>query len=191
MASPDTTKSLMVTGQLAYGCTDLATAWPHGGTGLGLVGSLFFEPPEGVVRLVAEEDNATHALLYVGGDAVLGASLEGWDDSVAGGVLGPLFPSRLEHASGRYVLEWPGSTGTGRTQLLPGSTVPLLSPLVFTATNPEHPSLILYKAAPLIEASTRLRLSSVRTLSVPLLFVGTPDGTGRVAALGRLTDLSL
>lgn len=290
MASPDKNKSLRVTGKLAYGCTDLSTDWPHGGTGLGLVGSVFFEPPSGVVRIQRPENNTTEVLLYVGGDATLGASVEGWDDTVAGGVLAPLFPARRELDAGRVVLEWPGSTdpddatqvtssvsrpirfyaatkkivdttigepnsfvadgfvvgmtltvgpgfdnsgtytitavtateitvaeslvnegpvtslGSGdeeltinatmdpdgaRTATLPGQLVPTLEPLVFSALNPARPSLIIYNAAPMLEASARLRLSSIRTLSVPLMFLGTPDATGRVAAQGRLADLEL
>ena len=190
MASVDKNKSLLVTGSLSYGCTNLALAWPHGGTGLGLCGSIYFEPPAGTIRIGQPEHNTTEALLYVGGDAALGVSMEGWHDSVADGQLAALFPSRRE-VSGRVVLEWPGVAGSGRTYRGVGSIVPVLSPLVFTATNPTHPSVILYEAAALIEASARLRLSSYRTLSVPLLFVGTPDATGRVAAQGRLTDLEL
>ena len=190
MASIDKNKSLLVTGSLSYGCTNLALDWPHGGTGLGLCGSIYFEPPAGVIRLKQPENNTTEALLYVGGDASLGCSLEGWDDTVAGGVLAPLFPSRRE-VNSRVVLEWPGTTGTGRTFRGVGSLVPLLSPLVFTAKSPARPSVIIYKAAPLIELSARLQKSSIRPLRVPLVFVGTPDATGRVAAQGRIGDLEL
>ncbi len=275
MADADPNKALLVTGRLSYGCDDLSEDWPHGGTGLGLVGSIFWQPPAGQVRLPAEEDGGTRAILYTGGDAVLGASVEGWDDSVSGGVLASLFPSH-RRVNSRVVLEWPGqenptatatasaprtftyasagstitassgnfvtdgfaagmslissgtsannatltitnvaamvltvqesltdegplsslatleATTTDRTYVAPGSMFPALEPLVFTPTNHvEHPALIVYRAIVCLEASAQLRLGSYRYLSVPILCVGSPDDDGRVAALGRLTDLEL
>lgn len=109
MASVNVNKGLLVNGRLAYGCNDLSAPWPHGGTGLGLVGSIYFEPPAGQVRLTAEEDGGTRAILYTGGDAVLGASLEQWEDEASGGVLSALFPSRRV-VNSRVVLEWPGTS---------------------------------------------------------------------------------
>jgi hypothetical protein len=181
VATADKNKSLLVTGTLAYGCTALGFGThPHGGTGLGLVGSIYFEPPSGVIAIRAPEDGRTRALLYTGGDAVLGASIEGWDDTVAGGVLAPLFPDSSQ-ANNRVALEWNENDA--------GKLVAELGPVVFSPTNTEHPAVILYNGIAFIEASARLRLSSIRTLSVPILITGKPDAAGRVAAMGRLTDL--
>lgn len=116
MASVNVNKGLLVNGRLAYGCNDLSAPWPHGGTGLGLVGSIYFEPPAGQVRLTAEEDGGTRAILYTGGDAVLGASLEQWEDEASGGVLSVLFPSRRV-VNSRVVLEWPGQENTTATSV--------------------------------------------------------------------------
>lgn len=190
MASISVNKGLLVNGKLAYGCNDLTAAWPHGGTGLGLVGSIYFQPPAGQVRLPAEEDGGTRAILYTGGDAVLGASLEQWEDVASGGVLSTLFPNS-ETVGTRTVLHWPGADPDA-PDLPVGGLFPALEPLVFTPTNvSEHPALILYKAVVCLEASTQLRLGSYRYLSVPFLVVGTPDDQGRVAAMGRLADLEL
>jgi len=182
MATADKNKSLLVTGQLAVGCTALGFGThPHGGTGLGLVGSIYFEPPSGVIRIEAPEDNRTRALLYTGGDAVLGASLKGWDDTTAGAVLSKLGFPTVSTANSRYVLQWNENDA--------GKLVAELGPVVFSPINTEHPAVILYNGIAFIEASSRLRLSSVRTLSLPFLIVGKPDAQGRVAAQGRLTDL--
>lgn len=275
MSAVDVNKGYLVTGRLSYGCTDLSQAYPHGGTGLGLVGDIYFQPPAGAIRINAEETNSTPAVLYTGGDAVLGVSLDGWDDTVAGGVLSAVFPSYLQGDT-RYVIEYPGQpndtatasasalrtltfdsatrtitassgdyvsdgfltgmtltvTGTSandgtytvstvatsvltvaealadegpvsstatlagittnRTRHLPGTMLPTLAPVVFTPINQtEHPALILYQASVLLEATAQLHLSAYRYLSVPLLLVGSPDDNGRVAAVGRLADLSL
>lgn len=179
MGSPDPNKAGLVSGKLAYGCTDLALAWPHGGTGLGLVGNIEFRPPAGQVYLPAEEDNRTRAVVYTGGDAVLGASLEDWDDDA----LAVFFSTTL--SDGKRILSWPGSRAAGDV----ASTI---TNLVFTPTNEaEHPGLILYAPTPLIEETARLQLSSYRWLSVPVLFLGTPDGSGNVAKMGVFAELTL
>lgn len=183
MAEPNENLSLLVTGQLAYGCTDLTAEWPHGGTGLGLVGSIYWQPPSAHVRLPAEEDGATRAVIYTGGDGVLGASVEGWDDSASGGVLAPLFPRTDLNADGtRTVIRW--STEDAGTKLAE------LSNLVFTPLNPEHPALWLPKVVVLLEASAQLRLGSYRYLSVPILAVAVPNDDGIVGVMGRLADIA-
>lgn len=182
MASPDENKSYLVSGRLAYGCDNLSTEWPHGGTGLGLVGSIYLEPPGGVIRLPAEDlGGASSAVIYVGGDAVLGASVENWDDAASAGVLSAVFPN-VTTINTRHRIDWPATPGTQPTAL---------EPLVFTPRDSTHPGLILYKAVPLLEESARLWLSSYRFLRVPLLFLGLADASDRVAAMGRLSDLQL
>lgn len=91
MASVDVNTSMLVTGRLSYGCTDLGTAWPHGGTGLGVVVSIYFAPPSGYSALQQEETNSTAAVIYTGGDAILGVGVESWDDDVGDDVLTKLF----------------------------------------------------------------------------------------------------
>ena len=184
MAATDPSVSLLVTGQLAYGCTDLSTAWPHGGTGLGLVGHCFFAPPAGVVRLPGGESNTSEKVLYVGGDAVFGCRVEGWSDLTTDGVLNAIFPNSVEKNS-HDVLDWPGS------DLAPGQAIATITKLVFTPRHSGHPALLLYVVSPLVEETAELRFSSYRSLKVPMLFVAHPDGTGRVAQMGRLADLTL
>lgn len=184
-AADNKNKSFLATGELAYGCTDLTIAQPHGGTGLGLVGDVEFAPPAGFVRIPASEKNSTAAILYVGGDAILGVSLEGWDDTAANGVLSPLFPA-VKTTNARTVLVWPGDAADGIQE---GEKLVPLGVVVFTPTNPVHPAVILYNAVVNLELSARMRLSSIRVLSVPLVLTGLPDSTGRVAAMGRIQDL--
>ncbi len=44
MGTTDVSQVLRVPGRLCINPTNLATAWPHGGTGLGVVGSSVLEP---------------------------------------------------------------------------------------------------------------------------------------------------
>lgn len=180
MASPNPNLSYLVTGRLAYGCDDLSAAFPHGGTALGTVGSCVFSPPSGAVRLPAEEDNTSQAVLFTGGDAVFVCSFESWDNDA---LTVPF--NTATGGSGDQVISWPG-TGTNA-----GETVTALEPLVFSPIRSDHPALIIYSAMPHLEVNAELRLSARFFLSIPMVFVGKPDDSSRVAAMGRLEDLSL
>jgi len=185
MASPDQNRASLSGGRLSYGCSNLSLAWPHGGTGLGQVGEVYFEPPASYKMLPAEEDNITQKILYMGGDAVLGARVRGWHPDTADAVLSSIFPN-VTDVSGKMRIDFPGSG------IVAGEEMPALTPLVFTPNRPEdHPAIILYKAIVLLEESARLALSTMRWLAVPLVVVGIPDGSGRVAVMGPLASLSL
>jgi len=183
MASPNPNTAFMVSGRLAFGCTDLSTAWPHGGTGLGTAGGISLAVPSSYRRHVAEGTAATWSVQYLGGDLVLGAVIESWEDDAKA----VLFPN-VSDGSSQKIVEWPGS------DYAPGTVVDAmaLSPLVFTPISAtEHPAVIVYKAMPVLDASTVLSLSSYRWLNFLTLFIGLPDATGRQGAMGLLSDLSL
>lgn len=175
MGAPDPSKSYYVSGRLAYGCTDLSTAWPHGGTGLGLCGKVFYSPPSRYAVAEREEDGAAEKAVYLGGRATLGCELLQVDNDAYAAV----FPS-----SSGGLTEVPG-TGT-----LPGQEVPTLSNLVFTPTNQlEHPAVVLYKAIPTIEINHAMQLSSYRPFVLRLVFVGAPDSNDRISAMDLLANI--
>lgn len=170
------------TGRLAYGCTDLSAAWPHGGTGLGLTSSVKFAPPSGAVFLGAERDSTTRKVLYVGGDASLGARLVDWDADA----LQRIFPN-FSTSNGEVLM----AAGNDQTTLVEGQEFPTVAPLVFTPINSAHPGIIFYTAYCLLEQSASLWLSSRRWLEVPLLFLGKHDANGKVALWGTFSELNL
>jgi len=179
MASPNTNTSFLVTGRMAYGCTNLATAWPHGGTGLGLVGGISLSPPSDYAQHLSEGINSTWEVTWRGGNLVMGALVEGWEDDAYGKV--------LPNVSGTTI-QWPGSTTTIGTSMDPRA----LSPLVFTPRNQtEHPAVILYKAIPILTPQAQMALSSFRFLNIPVLFVAQPDASDRLGAMDLLANLSL
>lgn len=95
MATPAQEQAIFVTGQLAASCTNLATAYPHGGTALGLVGGVEIAPGRTFRLLIEEETNAPYKLVWLGGPVEMLVRLRGWDaDGVTklfpGGAAGPL-----------------------------------------------------------------------------------------------------
>ncbi len=185
MASPTQNKGALNGGRIAYGCTDLSADWPHGGTGLGQVSSVYFAPPDGYSKLDDEETHTTQKILYTGGDCVLGFSARGWHQDTADGVISELFPSVITSNS-KDVIEWPG------TRVITGEETRSIGNLVYTPwRDAEHPALIFYAATILLNESLRLKLSTMRWLEVPVVAIGLVDGASRVAAMGPLSELSL
>ena len=182
MGARNANASYRVTGRLAYGCTDLSAAWPHGGTGLGIAGKVYFNPPSQYAVTEREEDGSVGRVIYSGGRAVIGVDLLQWDDDA----ISICFPNTGAGSAGQLI-QYPGSGANGP---LPGEDVASVSNLVFTPENDtEHPAIVLYKAFPVTETNQELRMSSYQVLTVRVLFLGTEDTNGRLAAMGILSDI--
>lgn len=178
MGSVDEDLAYEVSGKLAYGCSDLSSAWPHGGTGLGLVGAVYLSPPSLYSSLPAEETNAAANVLQLGGDLVMGITLRAWDSDA----LAALFPNTTT-SGGNRIISWPATTV--------GVAVSTLTNVVFTPNNPDHPAVVIYKAAPLLQVNAQLYLSAYRFLEFPALLVALPDASDRFGKMGKLSVLSL
>ena len=184
MALPDTTKVFRVPGRLAINPTNLATAFPHGGTAIGASSQIRIVTGIEEARVTAEEfgGQAVEAILGKR-DFYMSCLLREWDNDALSTLYGS---DATTGASGDKLVSWPG-TDRGGYQLSNRSVK-----LVFTADRQtEHPSLLIYKAIPLYAEFEALRLTIVSELTMPAVFLGIRDGSSRVAALGLLSDLSL
>lgn len=178
MAAADDNKAYQASGRLAYGCSSLAAAWPHGGTGLGLVGGIFLSTPSLIASLPAEETNSAVKVLSLGGDLAVTFTCRGWDNDA----LSVIFPNTATSNSHR-VVSFPASTiGVAPTSL---------TNLVFTPNNPNHPGFVLYSVAPVLEVNAQLYFSAYRYLEIPALMIAMPDGSDRLGKLGKFSELSL
>ncbi len=182
MASPNAANIYRASGKLAINPSNLATAWPHGGTGLGVCSQIRLMAGLEEARVTAEEygGQAVDAVLRQG-DLMVSTLMRQWSDDA----LDAIFPNTTAGTSAR-VVNWPGTNRSGL--LMTGRAVVL----AFTADRQtEHPSLLLYKAIPLVAMQAELRLTVLRELSVPVIFLGVRDSSSRVASMGLLSDLSL
>ena len=179
MASSDPSLAHLVACDVAFGCTDLTAAFPHGGTALGRTSSVYVDPPAAYRPVVREEDNAIEAVLFVGGPLIVGMRIEGWDNDA----LSAIFTSSTT-VSGDKVLQWPGS-GTQ-----PGSFVAPLSKLVVSPKDTSKPGVIVYSATPVIQLAEGMRLQAKSFLYVPVIFLAQPDSSGRLGAMGKFSRLS-
>lgn len=178
MGAPDGNASYRVTGRLAYGCSDLTAAWPHGGTGLGVVGTVYLSPPSQYAVAERGEDGSVERVVYTGGRAVAGVDLLQWDADA----LAACFPVTTTNYAEGELVEYAENTDPG--------DVAALANLVFTPINEdEHPAWCLYKAFPVLELNQRLLFSSYRVLSVRVMFLGSHDANNRTLAIGPLSRI--
>ncbi len=182
MAAKTHTNIHKVTGQLCVGPTDLGTAFPHGGTALGAFHKFHIRHGLTYAPVVAEEYAQAVEFVLVQDNLRVGCFIRGWDNDA----LATVFPNTtVGGSSGDRVINWPGANATGTLRASSGVK------LLFTADRSDLPSLIVYRAVPLIDEQESLKLSILRELQMPVVFEGLRDGSGRVAAMGRLEDLSL
>ena len=172
---------ILSAGRLAYGCSNLATAWPHGGTGLGLIGDVFLFPQRQWKALDMEETNSAHEVLWLGGNLVVAATMMGWDEDAAA-----FATPNTATTSSRTVIEWPGSDVTA------GAPTTTYTNVVFTPHDTTNgKGFVIYKAAPVPDLNQELAFSAGRFLTVPFVLIALQDGSDRLGKMGRFSDLSL
>lgn len=166
----------LVTGQLEHGGTTFGSAFPHGGTALGVFSRLRVEPVTYSAQVMREEDNGTDEVLLFGSDLVVTFRLEEWHaNSIAA-----LFPN-YRTDTGDNIIHWPFSA----------KAAPTLTPLVFTPRNQtEHPALILYKANVVAAREVSTQLSATRSATWDFVIHGCPNASGNVGEMGILSKLA-
>lgn len=166
-------------GRLAVDCTDLEAAWPHGGSGLGLVEGVRLLPQvEPIIVEGAEYGGEPTAVGYAGQDPVLLVDLrEPMDDDVI-----TLAWANVGGGAGAKVARHPGAQRAGRS--------PAPRVLVFTPDDwAEHPLIYAYSAAPLMRPAAVIPWSVLQECRYPMAFRLHRDGDGDAYELGLLSDV--
>ena len=170
-------------GRLCIAPTNLAAAFPHGGTALGLTAEVNFRPVQRMREVRAEEFGGEVVEIIVGReDVVLAATIRGWDSDA----LQRVFVRTAAGTSGERVVSYPGSVRAGTL----GSDRSVV--LLFSPRNTEHhPAILIYRAVPIVDESVSIPLAQKREIVAQVVFRGIRDASDRVYACGRLEDLSL
>lgn len=184
MASAAARRVVRAPGRLVANPTNLAAAFPYGGTELGSTKGLTVRPFAGVFPLTAWELGGA-PIEYLHRGAAWGCSgfLRGADDDA----IAAIFPN---HAAGavtqHQVVSEPGSVAAGHRL----SNVSLK--LLFVPRDSTRaPAWILYRAIPMLEEQAELEYAVEDEFGIPAVFMGIPDTTGRTFVHGRIEDLSL
>lgn len=194
MAADDARMVRRIPGRLAFGCTDLTLAWPHGGTGLGSSEGCTLTRFGGSYPVTIEAYGG-EPVEYVEAASVwgLGCVLRTFNDDA----VDLLFRNTTEGAiTQRQVVTEPGAVRAGNW--MSGRAVVLVftpegSTQVKSATSPDSdaPFVVLHAAIPMIQESAELRLEQDSIFGVPVLFAGIRDSSGNTMSMGPRVDLSL
>lgn len=185
MATADPDAIVRVPGRLVLNPTNLAAAFPHGGTALGVTRDQELRPNVKIHEEHAQEwGGATSRLLYCGTRAVFAAVFRSWDADA----LAHYWP---ESAAGavtqeRVVAPDVNADSTRAGRFIAGSIV-LWSPLAIESA----PAVLLFDALPMLDETTRLQLSLKGELGMAVMWACAPGSDGRPYAMGLLADLSL
>lgn len=185
MASPDINAVLHVPGRLCVNPTSLATAWPHGGTGLGLVGDVVVKPGQASEHLHEESFGVeTIDVLDLGEAWTLAATLRSFDSDAVAAV----FPATVTGTtSGKTGVAYPGASYRAGT-LRSSNSVSLL----FTPDDPgRHDFVYFPRAVPLVDEAAELQRQIAKEQVVAVMFVAIRDSSNRVCLIQRKEDLTL
>lgn len=189
MALANVRNILRVMGRLCSDPTSVATAFPHGGTALGLVRDGIFRPGVKHHAVLAEEwGNQQVEVVYGGEMSVFAVVLRELDNDM---VQKAFVNTAAGTSSGDRVITYEPDATAANTR--PGTLLSTKSfKLLFSpkATN-RDPAILIYKAIPVIDESAELQLSLGEELGIAALFHCIPDASGRVYQVGKLEDLTL
>jgi hypothetical protein len=187
MSTPDISKVLRLPGRLSHTPTSLATAYPHGGTALGTVGSLDLVPRETPFAVTAEEWGGTPSEFVSGGTIwLLEAKLREFDADA----LSILFPGYASGARGGPTLQIRAATNASRAGQNLGALLSRV--LVFTPDAvDDFPLVIFRRAVPAIAESAKLAFRGNEAGTIACCWYATPDSNAKIADVGRRRDLTL
>ena len=188
MGAPLVIRAFRIPGRLAYGCTDLTTAWPHGGTGLGFTSRVevvrdgpLEEIPDGAHGVLTKD------LVYGGERVSLNGILRDWDADA----LGQVFPNVATGGTTGFPLIQGGGTVRAGYLYSTRVTVVVFTPQSLIDGNEDiHEMVVLYAALPHVEQQARMMLDLQGERAVPVSYVATARAAGDTYEIGRRRDLT-
>lgn len=180
MATPDVRNVLRVPGYLVKDPTSLASAFPFGGTALGMTRAIEVRWTPRAKTIAAEEWGGTAVgQVYCGETVVLAAILRSWDSTAVASI----FPA----ASGATV-NYRVQTGGVR----PGSVQTPHKLLFAPIALDYHPCVYFPAAVGLPDATAKLQLSLAEEIGLAGMWRALPaDSSGSVYQIGTRGSISL
>ena len=188
MATPNVRDLLYAPGRLSFGPTDVTIAYPHGGTGLGLVKgvSVLLGPEYDPARdiLASERGNQVADNVRGPAKAILSGFLHSWDSDI----IQRLFPNTsvvsVAGGTGHRLAQEPGSVRAGQRM----SDVAV--DLVYTPDDLDHvPMLRMRNAMPFLGASPALQFAIDVEWAIPFTFVGIMNSSDLMYQFGQRHDI--
>lgn len=184
MATPNPANILHSPGRLSFGPADLTTAYPHGGTSLGIVRQIAASPNAQYRSVTAEEyGGEVVEQLYVGEAWTLAAILREYDDDA----MAAIFQNTSTGSVSQHTLiEHPGANRAGRLLVAAKGII-----LVFTPDAPDTNFVVFHRAIPMVGEAAELSLSHNTPMEIAVVFAGVRDAAGKMVSVGRAEDITL
>lgn len=184
MSSASAQRVLRLTGHLCINPTDLSTAFPHGGTALGMVRDAEFRPNDDTYWITAEEwGRAPVAGLSTGSDPTFTGVLRDFDPDAVNSI----FANTGTTAGDIKPVLGSAFGGTVTAGALRATTKLCFSPRAVQ----DHPFLILYVACPYLLKEAVLQMSTMEELVVAFGFKALPDSAGKTYQFGKRGSISI
>lgn len=166
------------------GPTNLATAYPYGGTEVGKARLCVLQPRGTGFRVMSEGLGEATDVLESSNEYVFSCFLRGWDDDAV-----------AQFFSGGYTA---GSTSKHAVWAEPGTTTPGASALgravvlLYVPDDVIHvPAVLIYRGVPDWTPGSELALQRGEELGLPVTLECLRDANDNILAVGLLADLSL
>lgn len=181
-----------VPGRLAFGCTDLTLAWPHGGTGIGATRDLIATRFGAGYQVAIEAYGGEPVEFIEPGEAWgIGGRIRTFDDDA----LGKAFANTATGAVSQHkVVSAPGSVRAGNW-MSARSFVCVFTPegathaVSATAPDVDAPCIVLYRCLPVMGDPLEIALTRQDDAGIRFAWIGIRDSSGRIMAFGRRSDL--
>lgn len=184
MATPSALEALRVPGRLCVDPSDLTTAFPHGGTGLGLMRDHRYLPGVKTAIVTAEEFGGVPVDSYHLGDApTLLAFLRDWDvDAIQ-----KIHPSGTTGATSGDGFISVDVNSSARAGLQISTTFKLY----FSPLDDQNPAVYFPLVFAHIDAAAEMQLAVNEEAGLAVVFVAMPDTNGRLVQVGLPEDITL
>lgn len=184
MTSGTVARTIRAPGRLVVAPTNLATAYPYGGTEVGLTQLCVLQPKGVPFRVVAEGLGEATDVLEANNEFVFACFLRGWDDDAV-----------AQFLSGGYAA---GSTSKHAVWSVPGTVTPGASALsrakvlLYVPDDVIHvPALLIYRGVPDWSLGAEVALQRRSEVGLPIAVDCIRDANDNILSLGMLADLSL
>lgn len=188
MTTPNVRDLLYAPGRLSFGPTNVTTAYPHGGTALGLVKgvSVLLGPEYDSARDILASERGNQVADNVRGPtkAVMSGFLHSYDSDL----IQRLFPNTsvvvVAGGTGHRLVQEPGAVRPGQRM----SDVAV--DLVYTPDDVDHvPMVRINNAMPFLDASPALQLALDIEWALAFTFVGIMDSNDLMYQFGQRHDI--
>lgn len=191
MGLPNVREALRVPGSFCINPVQgsLPSAFPHGGTGLGLVRDVECHLQVGTDEITAEEFGGTVTeVIYCGERVYFAAFLRAMDNDAIAAIFPNTSVGSVPSGSGDRRIDYNPVSGIRPGKKLSDLAVPLLfSPLDLE----RHHFVYFPKAIPRVEETALLQLSFAEEVGIAVAFVAIPASDGTVYRVRKREDLTL